>query len=50
MLKEKEWKKTHYVKSNQKKAGVVILIGDEIHCKKKLSLETEDGHFIMIKV
>lgn len=39
MWKEKEWKKTHYAKSNQKKAGVVILIGNEMHSKKKVSLK-----------
>ena len=44
-LKVKGWKKIFHANGDQKKAGVVILISDEIKAMKR----DKEGHYIMIK-
>ena len=43
------WKKIFHVNGNQKKAGVVILISDNIDFKIKSVTRDKEGHYIMIK-
>ena len=44
-LKVKGWKKIFHANGDQKKAGVVILISDEIKAMKR----DKEGHYLMIK-
>ena len=48
-LKVKGWKKIFHAKGDQKKAGIAILISDEIDCKIKAVKSDKEGHYIMIK-
>ena len=48
-LKGKGWKKLFHANRDQKKAGVTILISDEIDCKIKAVKSDKEGHYIMIK-
>ena len=48
-LKVKGWKKIFHANRDQKKAGVAILISDEIHFKTKAVKRDKEGHYIMIK-
>ena len=48
-LKVKGWKKIFHANKNQKKAGIVILISDNIDFKTKAMKRDKDGHYIMIK-
>ena len=48
-MKVKGWKKIFYANRDQKKAGVPILISDEIHFKTKAVKRDKEGHYIMIK-
>ena len=48
-MKVKGWKKILHVNGNQKKAGVAILISDEIDFKIKIFTRDKEGHYIMIK-
>ena len=43
------WKKIFYANGNQEKAGVAILISDNIDFKTKTITRDEEGHYIMIK-
>ena len=43
------WKKIFYANRNQKKAGVAILISDNIDLKTKTIARDKEGHYIMIK-
>ena len=45
----KGWKKIFHTNRDQKKAGVAILISDEIHFKTKAVKRDKEGHYIMIK-
>ena len=44
-LKVKGWKKIFYTNSNQKKAGVAILISDKIDFKTKAVKRDKEGHY-----
>ena len=48
-LKMRGWKKILHAKGNQKKAGVAILISDEVDFKIKTITRDKEGHDIMIK-
>ena len=48
-LKVKGWKKIFHANGNQKKAGVAILISDEIDFEIKTMKRDKEGHYIMIK-
>jgi len=48
-LKVKGWKKIFHTNRDQKKAGVAILISDEIGLKTKAVKRDKEGHYIMIK-
>ena len=43
------WKKIFHANGNQKKAGVAILISDNIYFKIKNVTRDKEGHYIMIK-
>ena len=45
----KGWKKIFHANGNQKKAGVAILISDEIDFEIKTMKRDKEGHYIMIK-
>ena len=47
-LKVRGWKKIFHANGNQKKAGIAILISDEIDFKIK-TIKRDKGHYIMIK-
>ena len=48
-LKVKGWKKIFHANENQNKAGVAILISENIDFKIKTVTRDQDGHYIMIK-
>ena len=48
-LKVKGWKKIFHPNGDQKKAGVEILISDEIDFEIKAMKRDKEGHYIMIK-
>ena len=48
-LKVKGWKKIFHANSDQKKAGVAILISDKIDLKTMSLKRDKDGHYIMVK-
>ena len=48
-LKVKGWKKIFHTNRDQNKAGVAILISDEIDFKIKAVKRDNEGHYIMIK-
>ena len=48
-LKVRGWKKIFHANGNQKKAGVAILIPDEIDFKIKTITGDKEGHYTMIK-
>ena len=48
-LKVKGLKKFFHANRDQKKAGVAILISDNIDFKTKTVVRGQDGHYIMIK-
>ena len=43
------WKKIFHANGNQKKAGVAILIADNIDFKINTVTRDKEGHYIMIK-
>ena len=45
----KGWKKIFHANGDQKKAGVAILISDEIDFQIKAVKRDKEGHYIMIK-
>ena len=48
-LKVRAWKKIVHANRNRKKAGVAILISDEIDFKIKTITRDKEEHYIMIK-
>ena len=48
-LKMRGWKNIFHANRKQKKAGVAILISEEIDLKIKKSTRDKEGHYIMIK-
>ena len=48
-LKMRGWKKIFHASGNQNKAGVAILISDNIDFKKKTITIDKEGHYIMTK-
>ena len=49
VLKVKGWKKVFHANGDQNKAGVAILISDEIDFEIKAVKRDKEGHYIMIK-
>ena len=49
LLKVKGWKKIFHANRDQKKAGVAILISDEIDIRTKAVKRDKEGHYLMIK-
>ena len=47
--KVRGWKNIFHANGKQKKAGVVILIADQIDLKTKKITKDKEGHYIMIK-
>ena len=48
-MKVRGWKNIFHSNGKQKKAGVVILIADQIDLKTKKITKDKEGHYIMIK-
>ena len=48
-MKVRGWKKIFHANRNRKKAGVAILISDEIDFKIKTITRDKEEHYIMIK-
>ena len=48
-LKVKGWGKTYHAHGLSKKAGVSILISDNVDFKPKLVRRDKEGHFILLK-
>ena len=48
-LKVKEWRNIYHANGQQKKAGVAILISDNLDFKIKTVSRDEEGHYIIIK-
>ena len=48
-MKGKGWKMIFHVSGNQNKAGVAILISDEVDFKIKNIMSNKEGYYIMIK-
>ena len=48
-LKVRGWKRVFHANGNQKKAGVAILISDNIDFKIKTVTRDKEGHYIVIK-
>lgn len=47
--KVKRWKKINHENSNQRKAGVTILISGKVNFRTKKMIRDTEGHYIMIK-
>ena len=48
-LKVRGWKKIFHANGNQKKAGVAVLLSDEIDFEIKNVTRDKEGHYLMIK-
>ena len=45
----KGWKKIFHATNRERKAGVTVLVSDEIDLKTKKVTRDKEGHYIMIK-
>ena len=45
----KEWKRIYHANGHQKKAGMAILIADQLDFKPKTIIRDEEGHYIILK-
>ena len=48
-FKVRVWKTIYHANGHQKKAGVAILISDQLHFKPKTVIRDEEGHYIILK-
>ena len=48
-LKIKGWRKIYQANGEQRKAGVTILVSDEIDFKPTKIKRDKEGHYIMVK-
>ena len=48
-VKVKTWEKTYHTNGRRKKAGISILISDNVDFKSKLIRRDKEGHFILLK-
>ena len=48
-LKVNEWRKIYHANTNQKKAGIAILISDRADFRPRRVISNKEGHYIMIK-
>ena len=48
-IKVKGWEKTYHAHGHSKKAGVSILISDNVDFKPKLVRRDKEGHYILLK-
>ena len=49
ILKVRAWKTIYHANGHQKKAGVAILISDQLDFKPKTIIRDEEGHYIILK-
>ena len=43
------WEKIYHANGHQKKAGVAILVSDELDFQPKTTIRDEEGHYIILK-
>ena len=48
-FKVRRWKTMYHANGHQKKAGVAILISDQLDFKPKTIIRDEEGHYIILK-
>lgn len=48
-FKVRGWKRIYHANGHQKKAGVAILISDQLDFKPKTIIRDEEGHYIILK-
>ena len=48
-FKVRGWKRIYHANGHQKKAGVAILIADQLDFKPKTIIRDEEGHYIILK-
>ena len=48
-LKERGWRNIYHANGHQKKAGIAILVSDNLDFKPKTVVRDEEGHYIIIQ-
>lgn len=48
-MKINEWKNIYHGRTNQKKAGIAVLVSDKVDCKTRTITGNKEGHFMMVK-